>query len=157
MLKIKILAIGSIKKDYFKNAIDDYLKRLSVYAKITIEELKSEPFFENSDINKIKILEGERVTKHLKKYSQDRIVLLHEKSHEMNSLDFSEFIHEDNQGELIFVIGGALGLSQDLLDYPGAKKLSLSQMTFPHEMARLVLFEQIYRAIAIEKNKKYHY
>ncbi len=157
MLKITIIAIGNIKKNYFKEGIDEYLKRLSVDAKINIEEIKPEPFFDNSDHNKIKKLEGEKIIKALNKYSQDKIIILDEKGRDFKSREFAEFLGKNSQDNLVFVIGGALGLSDEILNYAGATKISLSKMTLPHEMVRLVLVEQIYRAIAINKDKKYHY
>jgi len=157
MFKITILAIGKIKKDYFRDGIEEYLKRLSVDAKIIIEEIKPEPFFDNSDHDKIKKLEGDNILKALEKYSQDKIVILDEHEGELESKEFSQFLSQNNQENIVFVIGGALGLSEDVLNYSGSVKISLSKMTLPHEMVRLVLAEQIYRAIAIGKNKKYHY
>lgn len=157
MFKITIIAIGGIKKGYFKDGIDEYLKRLKVDAKINIEEIKPEPFFDNSDHNKIKKMEGDKFLKALEKYSQDKIVILDERGKEFESKEFSEFLVRNNQDNIVFVIGGALGLSEEVLNYSGSMKISLSKMTLPHEMVRLVLVEQIYRAIAITKDKKYHY
>lgn len=157
MFKITIITIGKIKKDYFRNGIDEYLKRLSVNAKVEIEELKPEPFFDNSDQDKIRKMEGEKITRTLKKYSQDKIIILDERGKKFSSGDFSNFLNENTRENLVFVIGGALGFSKEVLNYPRSTTLALSEMTLPHEMARLVLVEQIYRAIAISKNKKYHY
>lgn len=157
MIKITIIAIGNIKKNYFKEGIDEYLKRLSIDAKISVEEIKPEPFFDNSDHNKIKKTEGDKILKSLDKYSQDRVIILDEKGKEFESKEFSQFLAQNNQENIVFVIGGALGLSDEVLNYSGSVKISLSKMTLPHEMVRLVLVEQIYRAIAINKDKKYHY
>jgi 23S rRNA (pseudouridine1915-N3)-methyltransferase len=157
MFKITIIAIGKIKKNYFKDGIDEYFKRLTPDAKINVEEIKNEPFFDNSNNEKIKELEGNKILNFLKKYSQDKIVVLDERGKEFESRGFSEFLANNRQEHIVFVIGGALGLSEEVLSYPGAVKISLSKMTLPHEMVRLVLAEQIYRAIAIAKDKKYHY
>ena len=157
MIQIVIIAVGTIKKNYFREGIEEYAKRLSLDAKIKIEEIKNEPFFDNSNSEKIKNLEGEKIINSLRKYEQSKIILLHEKGKEFDSLEWADFLKDNSLEKMVFVIGGALGLSESVLSYPGAIKISLSKMTFPHEMVRLILFEQIYRGIAISKNKKYHY
>jgi len=75
----------------------------------------------------------------------------------LDSQDFSKLIFKDEAREIIFVIGGALGLSEEVLNYKNSIRLSFSRMTFLHEMTRVILAEQIFRAVAIEKGKKYHY
>ncbi|MDD3498401.1 MAG: 23S rRNA (pseudouridine(1915)-N(3))-methyltransferase RlmH [Candidatus Moranbacteria bacterium] len=157
MFKITIIAIGSVKTDYFRKGIEEYLKRLSPYAKVAVEEIRPEPFFDSSDHNKIKKSEGEKILRALEKYRESKIIILHEIGKEFESKEFSEFLDKNSRDHIVFVIGGALGLSEDALNFPGSFRLSLSKMTLPHEMARLILAEQIYRAIVINKNKKYHY
>lgn len=157
MLKITILAVGRIKDEYFKKSFQEYLKRISPYAVVNVEEINSEPFFDNSDRDKIKQKEGKKILKYLEKFSQSRIIILDERGKEFKSVEFSEFLFKNESEEAVFVVGGTLGFSKDILNYKNATKMSLSQMTFPHEMIRVILAEQIYRAIAINKNKNYHY
>lgn len=156
MLKITILSVGKIKEKYYQDIIDEYLKRLLPYAKVDFEILKSEPFYDRSDKEAIKIKEGEKIVAFLNKNRSSRIFVMDEKGKEFTSKEFSQKIHNGTE-PIIFVIGGSLGLSQDVLDYPGASKIALSKMTFLHEMTQVILMEQIYRAVAIEKGKKYHY
>ena len=157
MIKITIIAVGKIKKDYFRDGINEYLKRLSIDAKINIEEVNSEPFFDNSDYEKIKKAEGEKVLKFINKYSESKIIILDERGKEFQSKEFANFLSTNIQEHLVFIVGGTLGFSEEVLNYSGAVKMAISKMTLPHEMVRMILVEQIYRAIAINKNKKYHY
>lgn len=157
MLKITILAVGKIKDECFKKNFQEYLKRISPYAVINVEEVNPESFFDNSDKEKIKQKEGEKILKFLEKFSQSKILILDERGKEFKSVDFSEFLFRNESEEIVFVVGGTLGFSQEILNYENTTKVSLSQMTFPHELTRVILAEQIYRAIAINKNKSYHY
>ncbi|OGF26437.1 hypothetical protein A2331_05855 [Candidatus Falkowbacteria bacterium RIFOXYB2_FULL_34_18] len=152
-MDITILAIGKIKERYFQDAYCEFLKRLNPYIKINIQELAHKSFF-NNDQEKIKKEEGKKIIKYLDKYSQKKIIVLDERGDNMTSEKFSVFLFKIKE-PIIFVLGGSLGLSKEVLsraDY----KIALSQMTFPHELARVVLVEQIYRAITIEKGKNYH-
>lgn len=157
MLKITILAVGKIKKEYYRDAFMEYLKMISPYASIKVEELVSESFYDNSDKEKIKEKEGLKFIKYLEKFPQAKIIILDERGKEFLSDDFSKFVFSNESEHLIFVVGGTLGLSEEVLSYKNSIKISLSRMTFPHEMVRVILAEQIYRAIAINKNKSYHY
>jgi 23S rRNA (pseudouridine1915-N3)-methyltransferase len=153
MLDILIIAIGKVKNEFFSGAIGEYLARLKPYAAIKILELSPEPF-NDSNHDKAKKAEGERILAALEKYPGAEIFLMHERGREMDSLRLSEKLANAN-GKIIFVIAGALGFSEAALQkYP---QLSLSKMTFPHELARLILLEQIYRATTIIKGKTYHY
>jgi 23S rRNA (pseudouridine1915-N3)-methyltransferase len=153
MLEIIILAIGKVKNDFFAGAINEYLLRLKPYASIKILEITPEAFGD-SDHLKAKKAEGEKVLRNLEKYAGAEIFLMHERGRELDSLKFSEKMEAAN-GKIVFVIAGALGFSEEVLQkYP---QLSLSKMTFPHEMARLILLEQVYRATTIIKGKTYHY
>jgi 23S rRNA (pseudouridine1915-N3)-methyltransferase len=151
MLEIIILAIGKVKNEFFAGAIDEYLLRLKPYASVKILEITLEAFGD-SDHKKAKQAEGERILRNLEKYAGAEIFLLHERGREMDSIKFSEKIAN---GKIVFVIAGALGFSEEVLQK--YNQLSLSKMTFPHELARLVLLEQIYRAATIIKGKTYHY
>jgi 23S rRNA (pseudouridine1915-N3)-methyltransferase len=155
MLKIKIITIGGVKEKSYNGLINEFLKRLRPYAKVEILELKAESFKRESDKEKAKKIEGERILKSIEKCGHTRIFLLEEEGREFNSLEFANFLEKDTR-EIIFVIAGTLGFSLKVKEKIKIS-VSLSRLTFPHEMARVVLFEQIYRGITINKNKKYHY
>ncbi|MFA6183871.1 MAG: 23S rRNA (pseudouridine(1915)-N(3))-methyltransferase RlmH [Parcubacteria group bacterium] len=157
MLKITILAVGKVKDKNFNESFLNYLKRLSPYANVKVEEIMPEPFFDNSNKYKIKQKEGEKIVDYLRRFPQSKILILDENGKELKSEEFSNFLFENELENIIFVIGGALGFSEDILSYKSAIKISLSQLTFPHELVRVILVEQLYRAIAINKNKRYHY
>jgi 23S rRNA (pseudouridine1915-N3)-methyltransferase len=153
MLEIIIIAIGKTKNEFFSGAIAEYLLRLKLYASIKILELTPESFCESNHAQ-AKKAEGERILKNLEKFAGEEIFLMHERGRELDSIKFSEKLSSAN-GKTIFVIAGALGFSEEVLEkYP---QISLSKMTFPHELARLLLLEQIYRATTIIKGKTYHY
>jgi 23S rRNA (pseudouridine1915-N3)-methyltransferase len=153
MLEIIIIAIGKIKNEYFAGAIKEYLLRLKPFASVKIIELAPESFTESSR-GKAKKEEGGRILAALEKYSGENILLLHERGRETDSIKLAEKLSGAN-GKTIFVIAGALGFDEAALaKYP---QLSLSKMTFPHELARLILLEQIYRSATIIKGKTYHY
>ena len=152
MLEIIIIAIGKVKNEFFAGAINEYLVRLKPYASVKILELSPEPFTE-SNRDKAKKAEGERIMAVLEKYSGESVVLLHERGKEIDSVKLSEKLAATNK--TVFVIAGALGFDEQVL--AKYNQLSLSKMTFPHEMARLILLEQVYRATTIIKGKTYHY
>lgn len=157
MLKITILAVGKIRNSDFKNSFNDYIKRIYPYAVLNVEELVPEPFFDNSDKEKIKQKEGEKIIKYLEKFKQSKILILDERGKEFDSNNFSSFLFKNELEDVVFVVGGTLGFSKEVFALKNVNKVSLSQMTFPHELTRVILAEQIYRAIAINKNKSYHY
>lgn len=157
MLKITILAVGKIKKDHFKNSFEDYIKMISPYASLNVEELSPEPFYDNSNKEIIKQKEGDKILNYLKRFSQSKILILDERGREFESHKFSQFLFGREEEPIIFVIGGTLGMDNRVLEYKNSTKVSLSKMTLPHELTRVILAEQIYRAIAINKNKSYHY
>lgn len=152
MLDIEIISIGKVKEKYFNQAIEEYLKRISPYARVKFIDLKAEAFNESNKKSAQKI-ESERIIKFLEKYNSDEIFLLHERGEKLDSLEFSNFIDENQK--ITFVIGGSLGFSEELLNK--YRQISLSNLTFLHEMVRVILLEQVYRAITILKNKNYHH
>jgi len=152
MLSIEIISIGKIKKEYFNDAIREYLKRLKPYARIEFTDLKAESFNE-SNKGVIREIESKKIIKSLEKYNKDEIFLLHERGRVFDSLEFASFI--DRNQKVVFVIGGSLGFSDELLGK--YQQVSLSNLTFLHEMVRVILLEQIYRAITILKAKNYHH
>ncbi len=156
MLKITLVAVGALKNSALRELAEEYLKRLRPYAKIDLLELVPEPFYATDQKEKAKQKEGERIEKALTKYADAHIYLLDEGGKEFSSLQFAEHINTHNSEHAVFVIAGALGWS-NMLRNSRYQKLSLSAMTFPHEFARVVLLEQLYRAVSIIQRKEYHY
>ena len=157
-MRIKIYAIGKIK-DFYKTGTDEYIKRITPYAKIEVVELKDESLNEHpsdGEIKKAKDLEGERVLKILK--PNEYLIGLDLNKKELDSVAFSEYLQnklEQSGCSISFVIGGSYGLSDDLKKRVN-DSISLSKMTFLHQMTRLILLEQIYRAFKIINNETYH-
>lgn len=156
MYLIDIIAVGTIKDLYLKNAAQEYLKRISPYAKISCHEVKEESFAKISEKKRVIENEQGKIRKFLKKDSF--IIILDAKGTEYSSDRFAEMIkREGERGQKItFIIGGSLGFSDDFKkEYQYS--LSLSRLTFPHQLARIVLLEQLYRAMTILHSKQYHY
>ena len=157
-MKIKIYAIGKIK-DFYKAGCDEYLKRLSSYAKVEVVEVKDESASDRpseAEIIKIKNIEGDRVIKLLK--PNEYLIGLDLNKKEMDSVEFSKYLMnkiETNGSSVSFVIGGSYGLS-DALKARVNDSISFSKMTFLHQLTRLILLEQIYRAFKIINNENYH-
>ena len=156
MLNITILVLGKLKEKYWVEAEKEYLKRLSPYAKIKIIELPEESFSDKDNIEIIKKKESEKIQKNIPKNSLT--IALHERGQELTSEQLANFLQiNSTQGEnLVFIIGGPRGLHSDILNSTH-KQISLSQLTFPHQMVRTILLEQIYRSITIMQGKNYHY
>lgn len=151
MLNITIITIGKIKDKFLSGLATEYIKRISPYARLSITELKAESFT-STNKEKAKTLEAERIETVLTKKTGTKVYLLSEDGKLSSSYDFAKQL---NQEEIILVIAGSLGFTKDLSNkYP---KISLSSLTFTHEMARVILLEQIYRATTILNNKEYHY
>ena len=157
-MKIKVYCIGKIKEQYLKDGINEYIKRISPYANVEIIEVQDSKVKDNPndfDINKAKNEEGERVLKLIK---NDYLVGLDMNKKEFISEEFAEFLQsklEEGGSSLSFVIGGSYGLSDDLKKRCNTS-ISLSKMTFLHQMTRLILLEQIYRGFKILNNETYH-
>lgn len=152
MLDIILITVGKIKEPGLLDLADQYLNRLKPYAKLKLVELPASSF---SPVNqeKAKAAESARITEALSKQSGRQIYLLAERGKEFSSPALATFLAES--GPLTLVIGGALGFSAQL--YAKYPQLSLSPLTFPHELARVILLEQLYRATTILSDKKYHY
>lgn len=147
---IKIVCVGKIKEKYFASAILEYLKRLSKYIKIDIIEVMDEA---NSE--KALKVEGERILKHIK--DNEYVITLDIDGNMLSSLDLANKINQTliNNSNITFVIGGSYGLSNEVKDRSNYA-LSFSKMTFPHQLFRVILLEQIYRAFKILNNETYH-
>jgi 23S rRNA (pseudouridine1915-N3)-methyltransferase len=145
-MKINIIYIGS-KKSLYDEAIDEYKKRLTRYADI------SESRIEHSDIKK----ESEALESKIEK--SDVVVLLDETGTSMSSIDFAEYISDKQNSstkKMVIIIGGAYGVSDNIKERADMT-LSLSKMVFPHELARLIMYEQVYRAYSILAGSLYHH
>ena len=153
MLDITILAIGKMSKSFLKEGVEIYLSRLKPYAKISLLELAARSFNNNNKLV-AKKNEAELIEKYISKNDVE-VFLLQESGRLLDSLAFSKELYKFQGRKIVLVLGGALGFNKELsLKYPS---LSLSTLTFTHEMARLILLEQIYRAVSIERGKDYHY
>lgn len=158
-MNIRIIAIGKVKENYLKIGIQEYLTRIKPYAKTDIIEVNDSSVKENpslSEIEKVKTEEGNRVLKLLK--NTDYVINLDLGEKEFDSTAFSEYISKkmiDGGSNITFVIGGSYGLSKELKDRAN-DSISLSKMTFLHQMTRLILLEQIYRSFKILNNETYH-
>lgn len=158
-MKIKIYAIGKIKEAYLKVGIEEYVTRIKPYCGIEIIEVKDEPISDNpsiKDIEKAKDNEGKRVIKLLK--NNEYLIALDLNKEQFKSEQFADFLMQkltENGSSISFVIGGSYGLS-DELKARSNYSISLSDLTFLHQMSRLILLEQIYRSFKILNKEVYH-
>lgn len=155
MFKIKIITLGKFKEKAYKELEAEFVKRLSPFAKIKIVELPEVPYRKNDSVDRVKEKEAESIIKNL---PQDGIIiLLEEKGIARDSLNFAKFLERIGQinKEIVFVIGSGIGL-HPILHQHSNYSLSLSPFTFPHNLARVILEEQIYRACTILQGKEYH-
>ena len=158
-MNISIVTVGKLKEKYLKQGIEEYSKRLSAYAKIDIIEIPDEKAPETlseQEMLQVKGKEGERI---LSKIPDDAHVIALAIEGKMNS---SEELAETldklatyGRSKIVFVIGGSLGLSKDVMKRAN-DTLSFSKMTFPHQLMRLILVEQVYRAFRINRGEPYH-
>jgi 23S rRNA (pseudouridine1915-N3)-methyltransferase len=159
MLNIKIISVGKIKEKYFTDAIAEYSKRMSRFAEFSIVELKDFPTPDNaSDSENLQILENEGNEILGKVSNRDYVVVMAIEGKLISSEDLAAKISEiavDGYSSIVFVIGGSLGLSDAVKNRANAK-ISLGRITLPHQLARVVLSEQIYRAFMINNGSPYH-
>jgi 23S rRNA (pseudouridine1915-N3)-methyltransferase len=154
MMNIIILAAGSLKQRYFKEAAEEYQKRLKPLCKLEIVEFKAESFGAKDEA-RAKKLEAEKINNFLSKQKSALIIACDERGQSFTSEKLSAYLDKENR-PIIFIIGGATGLDKTIIDKANLV-LSLSGLTFPHELARVILLEQLYRAVTISKGIKYHY
>lgn len=148
---IKVICVGKIKEKYLTLGIDEYIKRLSKYTKINIIELPDVAF----DIKKTLEVERDSILKSIKE--SDYNILLDLEGEEFTSLEFANEIDKIRQinSNINFIIGGSNGVHSDIKKMVN-KKISFSKFTFPHQLFRLILLEQIYRSFKILNNEEYH-
>lgn len=149
---IKIICVGKLKESYWKKAVEEYQKRLSKYTKLDIIEV---PDYQTESIELTQKKEMLEICKHLNE--KDYIITLEIEGEQLSSVAFSKMLDETTMkySNIIFIIGGSDGLS-DEIKKKAHKALSFSKLTFPHQMFRVVLLEQIYRGFKIMKNESYH-
>lgn len=158
-MKITLITVGKIKEKYLTDAIAEYSKRLSRYCKLEIVEVADEKTIDGASEaldNQVKEKEGERILKNIKDGMYVIALAIDGKTYD--SVDFASHIEKlgvAGNGHLAFVIGGSLGLAQSVLSRAN-EKISFSKMTFPHQLMRVILLEQIYRGFRINANEPYH-
>lgn len=158
-MKIKVISVGKIKEKYFVGAINEYAKRLTKYCKLELIEVADEKCPENlseKDMEIVKKKEAERILSKVK--DQEYVITLEILGKQKTSEELAKTV--DNLGiqgksQITFIIGGSLGLHSDVSKRSN-EKLSFSKMTFPHQLMKVVLLEQIYRAYRIMMNEPYH-
>lgn len=158
-MKISILSVGKVKEKYLKDGIAEYSKRLSRYCRLEITEVPDEKTPDGASAaveEQIKKTEGERLLRFIR--DSDYVIALAIDGRMLDSVELSQQIERlgvQGNSSLVFVIGGSLGLSEEILrraDY----RLSFSRMTFPHQLMRMILLEQIYRSYRIINGEPYH-
>lgn len=155
MFKIKIIALGKFKERAYRELEAEFLKRLSPFAKVQIIELPEIPYHKGQDTENVKEQEADKIIKALP--DNAIVILLSEKAVLRDSKNFASFLQRLGQigREIVFVLGSGLGLHESLGRYSNYS-ISLSLLTFPHNLARVILEEQIYRACTILSGKSYH-
>lgn len=158
-MNIKIITVGKLKEKYLKDAVNEYLKRLSAYAKVEIIELAEERISDNpseAEEYQVRQKEGERILKAIP--DQAYVLALAIQGKQLSSEDLAQKISDlalRGNSNLVLIIGGSIGLSDEV--YKRADfQLSFSKMTFPHQLIRVILLEQVYRAFKINRGEKYH-
>lgn len=158
-MHITILAVGRLKEKYLQEAQAEYLKRLSAYARVKVVEVAGESVPERASAameEMVRSREADRLGRHLQ--SGGYVVALDREGGQQSSEEFSRFISGlglQGKSQLTFVIGGSLGLSQNLLNQVH-HRLSFSKMIFPHQLMRVILLEQVFRAFKIARGETYH-
>jgi len=158
-MKISVIAVGKLKEKYLKEGINEYSKRLSRFCELEMIEVNDEQAPDNGSSlqeEQVKKKEAERVIKRIKPGSV--LIILDVRGEKLNSSDFADRLNSffiSGKSHITFVIGGSLGIDKELLSMADLR-LSLSDMTFPHQLTRLILLEQVFRAFKIMNNETYH-
>ncbi|MEG1651111.1 MAG: 23S rRNA (pseudouridine(1915)-N(3))-methyltransferase RlmH [Oscillospiraceae bacterium] len=158
MLSIDIVCIGKLNQKFYSEGCAEYLKRLSAFAKVGVSELSEVKMDGEGAAAERRVIEAEskKILDYVGRKRTVMVVMCIE-GRQVSSVEFSQFFEKTAMmsSDITFVIGGSLGLSEELKS-KAALKMSMSEMTFPHQLARLMLLEQIYRACTINANIKYH-
>lgn len=158
-MDITIIGVGKLKEKYLKKGIEEYAKRLQPYTKFKVVEVADEKAPENlseAEMEQVKQKEGERILDKIP--LQSYVFALAIEGNERTSEEFAREIEQlmiHGKSSIVFVIGGSLGLSEEVL-YRSNTTISFGKMTYPHQLMRLILTEQIYRAFKIMRNEPYH-
>lgn len=156
-MKISLFVVGKTNHNYLSPGIDDYTKRINHYISFNIQYIADAKNTKNLSQAQQKQAEGQNLLNAFDK--SDYVVLLDERGKEFTSKDFSSFIEKKMQTvtkRLVFVVGGPYGFSEDVYQRAN-EKISLSKMTFPHDLIRLIFTEQLYRSFTIMNNEPYHH
>jgi len=151
-MKINLICVGKIKEPYLRDAVNEYIKRLKPWCMLNVIEI-NEGNFNKSDIE-IKEIEGKQIKTKIKGY----VIATAIDGVQKNSLEFAKEIEKlqiSGKNEISIIIGGSTGLSEEILE-DADEKISFSKMTFPHQLFRVMMLEQIYRALSILNNSAYH-
>lgn len=158
-MEITIISVGKLKEKYLKNGIAEYLKRMKSYANVKIVEVNDEPAgqtLSDAEVEQVKEAEGQRIIGKIPERA--RVIALDLRGKQLTSEDFAEEVNEMmtyGTSQIAFIIGGSHGLSKEVLQKTDLK-ISFGKMTYPHQLMRLILIEQIYRAFKIIRNEPYH-
>jgi 23S rRNA (pseudouridine1915-N3)-methyltransferase len=158
-MKITIISVGKIKERFFTEAVKEYTKRLSKYCKL-IEEVvpdeKADDKYSPAEIEQVKLKEGQKILNKIPKNSY--VIVLDIKGLQLSSEAFAEKLNTlgiEGNSDITFIIGGSNGLWKEIIDSADFR-LSFSKMTFPHQLFKVILLEQIYRAFKINSGETYH-
>lgn len=158
-MDITIISVGKLKEKYLKAGIAEYLKRLKSYAKVKIIEVPDEPAGNNlslKEIEQVKEMEGKKIIQKIPDRSE--VIALDLRGKEFTSEKFASYIDETatyGKSHIVYIIGGSHGISDEVLEKTHLK-ISFGKLTYPHQLMRLILVEQIYRAFKILNNEPYH-
>lgn len=159
IMKIKIVCVGRLKEKYLVAGMQEYLKRLQAYCKVEVYGVADESIPDNCSLANETLIKAKEGRKMLDKIKQDDyVILLDVSGTQIDSVELSNKMEKamiSGKSTIAFVIGGSLGHGEEMLDRANFR-LSFSKMTLPHQLMRLVLVEQIYRAFKIMKNETYH-
>lgn len=158
-MEITIIGVGKLKEKYLKDGIAEYQKRMKSYAPVNIIELPDEPapnVLSDAEVEQVKVKEGNRILEKIPERAH--VIVLDLRGKQFTSEQFSSHIEDAmtyGSSHFVFIIGGSHGLSQDVLKRADTK-ICFGKMTYPHQLMRLILIEQIYRAFKIMRNEPYH-
>lgn len=162
MINITIMCVGKIKEKSLISLCDEYIKRLSKYSKTSVIEFQDEKFGKNlsiNEINRVKNIECDKIIEKINSMNNPYVISLDLNSNTYDSIEFSKKISNIAtcfSSNIVFIIGGSLGISDKLLKISN-EKISFSTMTFPHQLIRVFLLEQLFRAFKIQNNEIYHH
>ena len=157
-MKLTLLVVGKLKETYWHEAEAEYLKRLQAFVKFEIVELREESFTEKDKPELVKEKEAKKINEYLENHKPDYLIAMSHTGKPFSSEQLSQWLNStiEQYNNITIVIGGPLGLHKSIPERANLT-FSLSPLTFTHQMARIILEEQLYRAFMIKENRKYHY